>query len=295
MSVMTRVAPAARPSAIRRFISQHPLASLFVLIYALEWLTMVPTALESQGLLPFHMPDILMFTTGWAPAIAAVIVTRAVSGKTGVRALFSRFLRWRVGIQWYVVALGTIAALILAGLGLYGALGNPVPALPIGTVSLGTVVFAFVANMGLGLLLNTEEIAWRGVALPRLQATHSALVASLLLAVVEGLTHLPYAWTTGTFIQNIGIVWFMGFSFALTIIYTWVFNNTKGSLLLVTLLHASQNTWANLLSPDAPGPFYLTAGLTWAVAIALVIIFGAARLSRRPAGETPDLVEPAQA
>jgi membrane protease YdiL (CAAX protease family) len=292
---MTSVAPAARPSALRRLISQHPLASLFILIYALEWLTMVPAALESQGLLPFHLPDILAFTTGWAPAIAAVIVTGAVSGKAGVRALFSRFLRWRVGIQWYVVALGGIAALILGGLGLYGALGNPVPALPIAGADLGSAVFAFVVTIAMGLLLNTEEIAWRGVALPRLQATHSALIASLLLAVVEGLTHLPYAWTAGTFVNTIGVAWFMGFSFALTIIYSWVFNNTKGSLLLVTLLHASQNTWANLLSPDAPGPFYVTAGLTWAVAIALVVIFGAARLSRKPAAETPDLVEPAQA
>lgn len=74
----------------------------------------------------------------------------------------------------------------------------------------------------------------------------------------------------------------MLFSFVMTIIYTWLFNSTRGSLLIVTLLHASQNTWANLLSDNQAAPFYLTVGLLAVVVVAMVTIYGAQNLSRRP-------------
>ena len=99
----------------------------------------------------------------------------------------------------------------------------------------------------------------------------------------EGFLHLPlFLQKDVAFFQNVGIPAFMLFSFALTVLYTWIFNNTRGSLLIVTLLHASQNAWANLLSDDQAAPFYWTVGLLVAVAIAVVAVFGSARLVRGP-------------
>lgn len=69
--------------------------------------------------------------------------------------------------------------------------------------------------------------------------------------------------------------------------HTWFFNNTRGSLLIVTFLHASQNAWANLLSDNSARPFYFTVGALVIVAVIVVVTFGPARLSRKQASELP--------
>ena len=51
--------------------------------------------------------------------------------------------------------------------------------------------------------------------------------------------------------------------------------------MLVTILHASQNTWANLLSDNTARPFYFTVVLLAVLAVAVVVAFGPARLSRQ--------------
>jgi membrane protease YdiL (CAAX protease family) len=269
-------------AGVSSWIRRHPLLTLFALVYLFEWIILIPLALSSQGLFP-QVPAILGLAGGWGPALAAIIVTGITEGRKGVRTLFARFLIWRVGIQWYIIALFGLAAAILGGIGLSVLFGGARPLIPAMGFPLPTVVFAFVVTLLFGAVFNTEEIAWRGVALPRLQATHSALVASLILAVPEGLSHLPNFFNKSiAFYQTVGLVAFMLFSIAMTIVYTWVFNNTRGSLLVVTLLHASQNAWANLLSDNSARPFYFTVGLLALVAIILVIAFGPARLGRTP-------------
>lgn len=284
MSTFSLTMPARTSSRARgNFVQRHPLVTLFTLIFLLEWVILVPDALASQGLLPFKIPVFLAFAVGWAPALAAIIVTSATSGWHGVKALFQQFLIVRVGVRWYITAVFGLAAIILAGIAVSVWLGLTTPVIPATRGSLPAVMFAFAATMVLGFVINTEEIAWRGVALPHLQATHSALAASLILAVPEGLTHLPYFFNRNiAFYQTVGIVVFMLFSAALTIIYSWMFNSTRGSLFLVTLLHASQAAWANLLSDNQAAPFYVSVGLLVLVAVSLVVIYGARDLSRKP-------------
>jgi hypothetical protein len=99
------------------------------------------------------------------------------------------------------------------------------------------------------------------------------LVACVLLAIPEVTLHLPLFWVKeNPFYQTVGLFWFSAFSVALVFIYAYLFNKTKGSLLLVTILHASQNAWANLLSDNTAGPFYFTVALAWMIAIALIFL-----------------------
>jgi hypothetical protein len=74
------------------------------------------------------------------------------------------------------------------------------------------------------------------------------------------------------FYQTVGLFWFSAFSVALVFIYAYVFNKSRGSLLIVTILHASQNAWASLLSDNAARPFYFTVALAWMIAIALIFL-----------------------
>jgi len=126
----------------------------------------------------------------------------------------------------------------------------------------------------LGVLFNTEEIAWRGFTLPRLQAHYGVLAAGLLLVIPEVALHLPLFWDkTNPFFQTVGVYWFSAFSVAMVFIYIFIFNKTNGSLLIVTLMHASQNAWANLLSDDhIARPFQFSVALIWMIAIALIIL-----------------------
>jgi membrane protease YdiL (CAAX protease family) len=122
-------------------------------------------------------------------------------------------------------------------------------------------------------LLNTEELAWRGFILPKLQLKYGALAASLLITIPESLLHLPYFWNRDVdFYETVGVFWFTAFAVAAVFIYTYVFNKTKGSLLIVTIMHASQNAWSNLLSDNTLRPFQFTVAVVWMIAIALIFL-----------------------
>jgi membrane protease YdiL (CAAX protease family) len=82
-----------------------------------------------------------------------------------------------------------------------------------------------------------EELGWRGLALPLLQSRYRALAASLLIGLMWGLWHLPLYW-----FDHAGFEGFISFLLLITldaVIYTWIYNRTQGSLLLVVMFHTS--------------------------------------------------------
>jgi uncharacterized protein len=124
----------------------------------------------------------------FGPAFAAIIVVVVTQGKTGLKDLLSRLVRWRVGARWYAIALGLPTVLALTTAGVQLLLGGSA-AIQFGGLSvLNIVLFVFVVG---------EELGWRGYALPRLLATKSALVASLILGVLWGAWHLPTFFVPG--------------------------------------------------------------------------------------------------
>jgi membrane protease YdiL (CAAX protease family) len=131
------------------------------------------------------------------------------------------------------------------------------------------ILFVFVFFLGGPL---GEEPGWRGFALPRLQRLHGPLLGSLILGPLWALWHLPLffvpAWETPPTILN--IVLYVIAATAFTIIMTWVFNNTKGSLLIAILLHAAVNTSFATLIALFPTPLVTDYGTT----VPMVIGFG---------------------
>ena len=261
-----------RESRFKAFVRRNPLTSMYGLMFLLAWPFLILEAMGSHGLVP-RPPAFLGFATGWAPGIAAVVVTAMIAGRAGMRDLFRRFLIWRVGLTWYLVAFSMMVIIILGGIGLHLLFGGAMPLIPAAGASMFNIALTFVILLIAGTLINTEEIAWRGFALPRLQAQYSTLIASILLALPEAAFHLPYFWNKDSgFYQNVGVFWFTAFTLAGVFIYVFVFNKTKGSLLIVTFLHASQNAWANLLSDNTLPPFQFTVALIWMIALALILI-----------------------
>jgi membrane protease YdiL (CAAX protease family) len=86
-------------------------------------------------------------------------------------------------------------------------------------------------------MIFTEETAWRGFALPRLQKNHSALSASLILGLLWGLWHIPLFLIPGSAQEAYPFIGFILLILPTSILFTWIFNHTKGSVLIAGLFH----------------------------------------------------------
>ena len=73
--------PATRENGIRAFIKRNPLLSMYLIMFAIAWSIMIPQALYSQGILSAPLPEILEVLTGWAPGMAAILVSAALAGR----------------------------------------------------------------------------------------------------------------------------------------------------------------------------------------------------------------------
>ncbi len=233
---------------MKEFLRRHSMILGLLLMFVLTW----PIDLSNAGVLPFRVPFAVYIFLGWGFIFAALIMTGLTLGKEGVINLLRRYLLWRVNGKWYLVAFFLIPALNYLAVLLNAVFTQT----PIDYSSaLAYDIFGPAANLLLLIvpfflfdaIANGEEMGWRGYVLPRLQAKHSALIASLILAILWAFWHVPKFvthWNTITFF------WFIVDEIAKAILMTWMYNNTRGSLLLVTLFHASFNT-AGLLLPIA--------------------------------------------
>ena len=139
-----------------------------------------------------------------------------------------------------------------------------------------------------------EELGWRGYALPRLLRKYSALWSSVIVGVMWTFWHTPAFWAPeGTAISGqpvtlFSVGWYLILLIGTSILMTFVFNNTRGSLLLALLFHG-MFTGPNLfplfpdISSDAMKQIIQLIPIPLSVMVVLVIArFGAARLSRQP-------------
>jgi membrane protease YdiL (CAAX protease family) len=257
---------------------RRQLTVFFLLAFVLTWLLLVPQALSAHGVLPFELPGALFIVVGYLPALAAVLVARASGGRAEVHELLRRLLVWRVGAGWYGVAVLGFPVVFLASFAVYHLPGGTRPTPIDGSLGLP---LGYLLNLVVLGLLNGEEIAWRGFALPALQRRYSALTASLILGPIEALFHAPLFLTPGQPQSHIPPLGFLGLSIADAILFTWLFNNTGGSLLLVYLFHAAQNASTNVLPVADNGPLFMsTIGLLMVLAIVVVVASGSRHLSR---------------
>jgi uncharacterized protein len=224
-------------------IHRHPVVSFFILAYAVSWGLWIPmmllhlpmTSELSHTPTIYILPGIALGVTG-----SAFLMTALTQGKAGVLRLLHRFVLWRVGLQWYAIAiLGIPLIEVLIGFVLPGgqdALRAFSPA------SLLLYPVAYISHFYFGPLF--EEAGWRGFALPRLQQQLGPLVGTLILGFFWGVWHLPvylpqWVQEAGVAVGLLSFGTFVLSVMAMSFIFTWVFNNTQGSLLLAILLHGS--------------------------------------------------------
>jgi len=289
MATAAPVQPTDPHGGLKGLLTRHPLVSFFAMAYALTWLAWSPWYLSKAGvgLLPYDGESISDYLNTVAlalgPTLSAFIMTGVTGGRDGVRRLLRRIVLWRVGLGWYLfVLLGIPAILVLSTIVLPGALASFQASAVPSTMFLYVVagpVFLFAGGPVF------EEIGWRGFAFPRLQRLHGPLVGSLVLGALWGLWHLPLflipSWDTphGSLLD---VALFVTWAVSTTIVITWVFNNTKGSVLLAILAHGSINSAAVAVYGLFPAPA-VTGSITnvvvgFGVAALLVVVLTRGRL-----------------
>jgi uncharacterized protein len=262
-------------------LARHPLVSFFVMAYAFTWIVWSPWVLgeDGAGLLPVRIaPFAVGFLNAAAilagPTLAALIMTRVTEGGAGVRRLLARLVQWRVGVRWYVVVLVGVPVVMLLGATVY-ALALPDPGALGGPSYLLTylVTFALVLVLGGPLF---EEPGWRGFALPRMQRSLGPLTASLVLGVLWALWHLPEflvpSWAASSGGGGVlGIVLFTITAVTFTVVITWVFNNTRASLLIAVLLHTSIDVFSGTLAAIFP-PAVMASALPFIIGFGVLSV-----------------------
>jgi membrane protease YdiL (CAAX protease family) len=191
----------------------------------------------------------LMILSVVAGLLPALVGSAAFSTIPGVRDLLRTYRKPRGSFGYYLLALVLVPAIWLLGNLLSRVLGMEVPFFRHPVVDaklLGMVVLFFLYNFIYGGL--SEEPGWRGFALPRLQAKFSPLVSSLILGVIWAVWHAParFGGIETTSLSDTLAEWVL--IVLVTILFTWLFNRTKGSILVTALIHPAMNTTGNFLN-----------------------------------------------
>ena len=221
------------------------LVSFFLITFVFSWLFWVPQALAANGVvLPTAVTNFLASPfnlAAFGPLVAAILLTLTNDGWKGVFGLLRRGVDLRFKKVW-LVPIFLLPVLIFSGSILISVfLGET----PLDNSVLSNPGYAIVGYLFILITAGPlqEEFGWRGYALPRLQARFDGLKSSLILGFFWWLWHLPLVFISGKFMVN--SLWLFAallFEFALmSILFTWIYNKTNGSILAALLFHAAMN------------------------------------------------------
>jgi uncharacterized protein len=257
-------------------LKRYPLVVFFFLAFVLPWFVWGTTIAQDRGMLSFHIPQSLAF---WIGLTSATYLAAALTGGVpAIKDLLSRLIRWRVNPIWYIAALTITGILSLLAIGIHLGLGGSVQ---IGE-SLSLKALAPSLLFQIFFFWLTEETAWRGFALPRLQAKYNAFTASLILGTLWGLWHIPLVFIPGSFQSTVPFIGFVLSAIATSVLMTWLFNHSKGSVLVAAVFHGATDAaiaFSGVLTGDLR-LFWIFIILQWAAVAVIVITQGAAHLSR---------------
>lgn len=268
----------------------------FILAIGITWTFWIPTIVISISN-NYFLPSILTFNQlisegfvddlhptifiinqigVYGPMIAAFLLLTFTEGRDGIKDLFKRMGKVKVHIKWYGLIL--VLPIIIFFL---GSLLSFVDLTNLFNPGM-SAIFVLIMFLNTTLTSGLEEPGWRGYALPELQKDYNAYKSSLILGTFWAIWHFPYLiylylfqFNFGIYLGILSLAGFTASTMGISIIYTWLYNNTK-SVFLVILFHGLTNFIPQVMlggvTSSAGGVF--SALVTWAIAIILTKKFG---------------------
>jgi len=266
---------------------RSPLVWYALLSIGLTWAWWVPLAVSGRvvdtGWRPTHLPG------QFGPLLAAIIVTGLTAGKPGLQSLLERMTRWRIAPRWWLAAISPLLFFVPAllidrlvegewivwrDIDVFG--GAP----EIGVIGVWLIL---MATTGFG-----EEVGWRGYALPRLQTGHPPLTASLLVAGIWIVWHLPAFWFNETY-RDFNLFTTLGFFIGIiagSVVLTWLYNRSGGSILAVAVWHGTYDLVSGTAAVEGLIAMLVSAQIIF-LGIRLIVLDRQARQRGEPSPLAP--------
>ncbi len=242
---------------LKQFLQRHPILTYVILVYLFE---------IGSVLIAFRTPDFLPLLLSIWPALAAILITALVEGRTGLKNLLRGLARWRIGLAGAAIVLG-IPLLGTLAMVLVAALTRSPSVFEFGTLSPVLLVFSLIFNA-------SEELGWRGFMLPRMLRSRPALPASLMIGVLWGAVHLPLH-LPGQWYSSLPIWPTPVILIAYSVLLAWVYQRTRGSVLAAAMFHALLNSLTPLTAGiDLTLAWWLRAAVFASLALIVAILAG---------------------
>lgn len=239
-------------------IQQYPLSIYVVLCYLFSWAFLLLSYRillnAEEGTFPWLA--LIGLPGAYGPSLIAILMVKLTEEKGAVKVLLKKLLLWKAAWRWYLLILLIPVLLETAAVIFSQSFG-----FALGTFEYKralTVYFPYVL-IALPFGPMGEELGWRGYLLPKLLEKHNPLTASMILGFIWTFWHVASFSFPGAAIPSIfnvtsfTILLYLATLFGETLLITYIYLKTQGSVLLAILFHAVFNASSNIvfsLFPD---------------------------------------------
>jgi hypothetical protein len=267
------------------------LGQFFLCTFLFSWILWLPGLLITYNVVAPAQPwivisNILKWAGGTGPSVAAIILTKKQAGNTGIKELFGRVVKIKLG-YWYLPALLLLPATIILAHVLNGLLFHA--AFPESSL-LTDFYWIPILFLIFWVMQFSEELGWRGYALDRLQQRWNAVFSSVLLGIIWAVWHIPMFYISGfgQYDNQLPYGQFFITIVLISVLITWLQNNTKGSLVPAFTIHAMINLTAEVLPLVEKNknaqidymPWIISNILLLLIVVAVIVFWGYKKLVR---------------
>ena len=225
---------------MKTFLKKHQIIIFFTLTFIISWS-------------PWYTGGVGFKAAG--PSYAGLIVVLLVSGWEGIKEMLGRLVKWRVGYRWWVVAFFGPLLVVLTAIGLHILAGGEAPSFQVWKVEpLMIPVLMLILISPIGGAGGEEPFGWRGYAQPMLQeklGKWAPVITSFIIGIVWAVWHLPEFYNPASTQYALGWSGFVPLiimEITNSIIMTWLFNKTGGSVLVAGVIwHLAVDTFSTTL------------------------------------------------
>jgi len=218
-----------------------------IIAYAFSWIVWLPAVLSTYGLFELKIPHTFIIGIGaFGPLVGAFLMTYRKDKREGVINLLKKALYIKSSNIWLLPAFLMLPLMIGASFFIYMIIygAESMPDMIIISQPWLIIPLFIYSLFALGAL--QEEFGWRGYALEKMQQRFNALISSIILGMFWALWHLPLFFIEGTMQSSIPFYIFFINVISISIMYTWLYNNSRSSVLIVLIFHGMHNTAYNI-------------------------------------------------